>query len=66
MPVSVEHIDENNVVVDGKRFKAVDALAPEDCDGCQFLGEDAACHQMPFCGGSARKDGRDVIWVVQV
>lgn len=68
MPVSVKHIDENNVVVDGKRFKAVDALNIDDdtCPGCEFDDNDCVCSQMPFCGRYMRNDERNVIWVVQV
>ena len=55
--MDVKIIDENNIIVDGVEYEAVDG---DLCDMCDF-GE-MSCEDTPSCFGSDRKDMRDITW----
>lgn len=62
-------IDENNIVVKGNHYVAIDDIEGTGCGGCRrcYLGK-SACGGLKrtlsfWCEGSNRKDGRHVIWV---
>lgn len=59
-------VDENNIIYDGVKYKAVESGM--FCDGCSFLNSENDCQfnreEKKFrCVGYSRKDMSNVIWI---
>lgn len=59
----LKNIDENNIIYDGVKYKAVNSYST--CKGCAFEFYGLECMKIThcLCLNGSRKDRRSVIWV---